>query len=241
MASAAAFREESVLGRLVNAVGCSSGGRILDLACGPGIVAEALAPLASQIIGVDATPEMVRLAKARFARAGLGNGRFHLALAESLPFGAGKFHDVVTRLSFHHFPDVAAVLSEVKRVLCPRGRLIVADIMSSGDPGEAALHNAIEQLRDPTHVRMLKRPEFREMLRSAGFEPITEEAWEQERSFSEWAQIVADPARTGPLREIMRALARAKVRAGINLREEAGEVHFTHAWLLIVARSLPGG
>ncbi len=97
-----------------------------------------------------------------------------------------------------------------------------------------------ERVRDPTHVRMLTRPAFREVLRSAGLEPITEEAWEQGRSFSEWAQIVAEPARTGPLHEIMRALARAGVRAGISLREEAGEVRFTHAWLLIVARSLPG-
>lgn len=236
MASAAAFRAESVLGRVASAIGPHPAGRILDLACGPGIVAEAVAPLASEIVAVDATPEMVRLAAARFARAGLANGRFHVALAESLPFGAAEFDVVVTRLSFHHVPDVSAVLSEVRRVLSPQGRLIAADVLSSEDPGDAALHNALERLRDPTHVRMLTRAAFRQVLRSAGFEPISEEAWEQERSFSEWAQIVAEPARTEPLCEVMRALARAGQHAGVKLREEAGEVRFTHTWLLAVAR-----
>lgn len=134
MSTAAAFRDESVLGRLSRAVGAVPPGRVLDLACGPGIVAEVMAPLASELVGVDATPEMVRLAEGRLAKAGLTNGRF------------------------------------------------------------------------------------------------------QERSFSEWAQIVADASRTEPLREVMRALARAGEHAGVRLRQSAGEVRFTHTWLLLVAK-----
>jgi ubiquinone/menaquinone biosynthesis C-methylase UbiE len=236
MSLAAAFRAESALGRLLKAVAAVPAGRVLDLACGPGIVAEAVAPLASELVGIDATPEMIRLAEDRFAKAGITNGRFQVALAESLPFGGAEFDVVMTRLSFHHFPDIPAVLSEVRRVLRPQGCFILADVLSSDEPAEAALHNALERLRDPTHVCMLTRAAFRQALFSAGFELVSEEVWEQERSFPEWAQIVADPSRTEPLHEVMRALARAGQHAGVRLREEAGEVRFTHTWLLVMAK-----
>ncbi len=207
MSLAAAFHAEPVLARLSKAVTAIPAGRVLDLACGPGIVAEALAPLASELVGVDATPEMIRLAEGRVSKAGLTNVRFQVALAESLPFGEAEFDVVLTRLSFHHFADVPAVLSEVRRVLRPHGCFILADILSSDQPADAVLHNALERLRDPTHVRMLTRTAFRQALCAAGFEIVSEEVWEQERSFPDWAQIVADPARTEPLHEVMRALA----------------------------------
>ncbi len=242
MSTAPAFHADAVLGRLAKAVAAAPVGRILDLACGPGIVAEAVAPLAAELVGVDATPEMIRLAGERLAKAGLANARFQVALAESLPFGAAEFDTVLTRATFHHFPDLPAVLAEVRRVLRPQGRLVVADVLSSDDPGEAGLHNALERLRDPTHVRMLSRKEMRSALCSAGFDPLSQEVWDQERSFAEWARIVADPSRTDPLHEVMRALARAGQHAGMGLREVAGEVRFTHTWLLVVARlaSPPG-
>lgn len=236
MSSATAFHAESVLARLSKAVSAVPVGRVLDLACGPGIVAEALAPLASELVGVDATPEMICLAEGRVSKAGMTNVRFQVALAESLPFRNAEFDVVLTRLSFHHFPDVPAVLSEVRRILRPQGYFILADVLSSDQPADAALHNALERLRDPTHVCMLTRAAFRQALFSAGFEIVSEEVWEQERSFPEWAQIVADPTRTEPLQEVMRALARAGQHAGVQLREEAGELRFVHTWLLAIAK-----
>ncbi len=235
MASAPAFRSQTVLERMAAAVAASPGGRVLDLACGPGIVAEVVAPLAGEIVGVDLTPAMIRLAEQRFIDAGLTNGRFLVAPAEQLPFADDSFAVVVTRLSLHHFPDVHQVLAEVRRVAAPNGTLIVADVISTEDPGEADLHNALEKLRDPTHVRMLSRAMLRSGLEQNGFEMLNEETWEQERSFGEWAQIVADPGRTAPLLQVMKSLARCSQQAGINLREVSGEVHFTHTWLLTTA------
>jgi hypothetical protein len=57
------------------------------------------------------------------------------------------------------------------------------------------------------------------------------------RSFDEWAAIVADPARTAPLENVMRALARAGQDCGFSLREDAGRLVFTHTWLMVVAVS----
>lgn len=234
MDSAPAFKAASVIDWFVKASGSSV--RVLDLACGPGIVAEAVAPHVEEIHGVDITPEMINLAKARFANLHSKNGRFEIAEVVSLPFKDSCFDAVLTRLSFHHFPDVPAVLSEARRVLKPKGRLIAADVLSSEDAEESALHNALEQLRDPTHVRMLDREELLGSIRSAGFEVLSQETWKQDRTFSDWAQIVADPGRTDPLRRVMRAFARSGPKAGIELREKSGEIHFVHTWLLVAAK-----
>jgi ubiquinone/menaquinone biosynthesis C-methylase UbiE len=236
MNSAAAFKAEFVLEWFVKAVCSLAASRVLDLACGPGIVAEGVSPFVKEIVGIDATPEMIRLARDRFEKARLTNGRFDVGSAASLPFRDAEFDQVITRLSFHHFPGLKSVLGETRRVLRPHGRLVFADIISSENAEEAALHNALEQLRDPTHVCMLTREGLLHALRSAGFELVTAESWEQERSFSEWAQIISDPARTGPLREVMRALARKGQGAGIDLREHSGELYFVHRWLLVVAQ-----
>jgi ubiquinone/menaquinone biosynthesis C-methylase UbiE len=236
MAASAAFRSEDVLGRILRAMGPPPFGRVLDLACGPGIVAETLAPLAEFLEGVDATPRMVELAAARLRAAGLANAAFRVGAAESLPFGDAAFDAVVTRLSFHHFPDPAAVLGQVRRVLRPGGRLVAADVVSSEDAAESALHNALERLRDPTHERMLAPSELRRTIGVSGFRVVAEETWRQPRGFSEWAGIVADPVRTGPLKTVMAALARAGCGAGLAMTEEDGEPGFEHTWLLVVAR-----
>ena len=235
MASAPAFKEEQTLRRISAALGPAPVGRVLEIACGPGIVAEAIAPLVTELVCLDATPEMLALAESLLQKAGQSNVIFHEASAEALPFAAAEFDVIVTRLSFHHFTDLRAVLAECSRVLRPHGRMIVADIISSSDRQESALHNALEQLRDPTHVRMLSKPEFLAALHGAGFGTKGEERWQQQRKFSEWAGIVAVSERTAPIREVMRALGRAGLQAGIGLHEAEGDIMFIHEWMLIVA------
>jgi ubiquinone/menaquinone biosynthesis C-methylase UbiE len=235
MDSAPAFHAERVLQRLVGAVRSAPAARVLDLACGPGIVAQAIAGEAVQVVGVDVTPEMIRLAKERFEKAELGNGQFVVGFAERLPLQGEAFSQVITRLSFHHFTDVPAVLAEVGRVLQPQGQLVVADVVSSEDAEESALHNSLEKLRDPTHVRMYAAGNLLDILQYGGFRVVHHESWRQARTFSEWAAIIADPKRTAPLENVMRALARAGQSAGIGLREESGELRFAHTWLLAVA------
>jgi ubiquinone/menaquinone biosynthesis C-methylase UbiE len=238
MATAPAFNEERTLSLITDAMGPPPVDRVLEVACGPGIVAQAIAPFATELHCIDATPEMILLAKERLARAGKGHVTFHEAFAEDLPFGDDAFDVVVTRLSFHHFADLQKVLAEFHRVLRPQGRLVVADIISSKDPEESHLHNALEQLRDPTHVAMLSRQAFHIALRQGGFKSLFEHTWEQQRSFSEWAKIISMPGRTEPLREVMRSLSRAGIRAGVNLHEDGDELLFTHTWLLVAAEAL---
>ncbi len=221
--------------RLRTALGTHRSGRILDLACGPGLVCEALAPEATEVVGVDLTPEMVARARTHCAEAGHANGTFHEAAVESLPCESGYFDAVVTRLAIHHFEDPAAVLREAWRVLRDGGRLVVLDIVASPHPQEAELHNSLEILRDPSHVRMLPEAELIDVIGAAGFAVAEVRAWDQQRAFDEWAAIVADARSIDALEPVLRALAGAGLQAGIDLRIEEDAVRFVHHWRSVAA------
>jgi len=221
--------------RFLDAARADSATDVLDLACGPGIVTAALAKVAGTVVAFDLTPGMLARAEGRCRAAGLTNVSFRQGDAASLPFADGTFDCVVTRLSIHHFTDPAVVLAEIRRVTRPGGRLVLGDIVASEDEEEAGLHNAIETLRDPSHVRMLPASELTALVGQAGFTIVEQTTWEQPRGFDEWAAIVDDPARSAPIRTVVASLARAGISAGIALAADGDALSFVHRWLLITA------
>lgn len=236
MAAHAKFTSGSVVDWFRESLVAIGPGRVLDLACGPGILAAELAPHADHLSGIDITPKMIELARDRCLSAGLANVEFHEGTVESLPFDANSFDSVVTRLSFHHFEDVPAVLSEVARILKPGGNLLVADIVSSSDPTDARLQNALENLRDPSHLWMFSEEALLKMLASASFSTESMTTASLERTFAEWAAIVANARSLESLEVVMRRLAEVGLEAGIGLRIIENMVHFDHHWRLILSR-----
>jgi SAM-dependent methyltransferase len=156
--------------------------------------------------------------------------------ATALPFADATFDAVVTRLSFHHFAEPNVALKEMLRVLRRGGILTVADVVSSEEPDKSELQNAIEVLRDPSHVRMLPAFELIALIAQSGVAIERLEAWDKAREFEEWLGIVSNPERVAPLRTVVRALATAGEDAGMGLRLEGGVVHFFHRWQLVAAR-----
>lgn len=115
---------------LMAAAEVKSGDRVLDVGSGPGSFARLLAAAVGRsgsVTGLDAAPEMVEYALRR-AR-GLDNCSFQAGGAEALPFPDGSFDVVVSSLVLHHLPDDSrlAAVREMKRVLRPQGRLLLAD------------------------------------------------------------------------------------------------------------------
>jgi ubiquinone/menaquinone biosynthesis C-methylase UbiE len=105
---------------------------ILDVGCGTGKLLRAASARfpGARLDGVDAAPEMVRVAQA-IAPAGAGI-TFRLSGAESLPFGDGEFDLVFSTMTFHHWADQSKGVAEVARVLAPGGRWLLADFIASG-------------------------------------------------------------------------------------------------------------
>ena len=113
---------------LLVSAGDLEGRRTLDIGCGTGAFAAALAERGGKVWGVDASPEMLAEAQAKETRA-----RFKEAAGEALPFKDGWFERVVMRLSLHHL-DRPRALREALRVLVPGGRLVVGTF----DPNQFA-------------------------------------------------------------------------------------------------------
>jgi SAM-dependent methyltransferase len=235
MLASSRFTDERRLTDLREVAGLDASMRVLDLGCGPGIVSESLAHDAGQVVGLDLTPEMLKRASKRCTDAGHANATFVLGNSKLLPFPTSSFDAVVTRSAIHHFDDPATVLAEVARILRPGGHLIVSDAISSENADESALHNALETLRDPSHIRMLPRSVLLGEIETAGFELETEAQSVAHREFDEWLAITNDASRIAPLRTVMRELAEAGSHAGVNLRYEDGRILFDHTQVVIKA------
>ncbi len=76
---------------LSRALGADGRGRLLDIGCGPGIVAFELASMFDEVVGLDADAEMIAEAEAQARRRGLVNARWVHLRAEELPAGLGRF------------------------------------------------------------------------------------------------------------------------------------------------------
>lgn len=231
-----AIADDALTARFVDAMGEAGRGRILDVACGPGIVAAALAADAREVVAFDITPEMLRRAEQRCAQAGRKNVTFKEGSATELPFADGAFDGVVTRLSVHHFQEPRRVVDEIARVLRPGGTFVLADVVTSENQEESALQNAIEILRDPCHTRMLPQSELLSMVEDGGCAVASHSTWDKPREFEEWMGIVNDATRVGPIRTVVHALADAGRTAGMGLSLADGRINFFHRWTLVVAR-----
>jgi SAM-dependent methyltransferase len=147
------------------------GGRVLDLGCGGGHVSFTASPFAAEVVAYDLSADMLSAVAATARQRGLGNIVTRQGSVEALPFDAAEFDIVLTRFSAHHWLDLAAALAEARRVIKPSG---FAVFMDGASPGAALLDThvqAIELLRDPSHVRDYSAAEWQQALTVAGFAP----------------------------------------------------------------------
>jgi len=124
-------------GRVLDAARVGAGDRILDVACGTGVLARAAAERvgpSGKVEGIDPDPGM--LAVAGRLEPGIGWRR---ATAESLPYRDGSFDATVSQFGMMFFADPRLAVAEMRRVLAKGGRLAVAvwDTLET-NPGYAA-------------------------------------------------------------------------------------------------------
>jgi 2-polyprenyl-3-methyl-5-hydroxy-6-metoxy-1,4-benzoquinol methylase len=146
---------------------------VLDIATGPGYIAEAFARNSREVLGMDLTEAMLDIARARTKERGVKNISFRTGDAQNLPFGEGEFDVVVCRLALHHVQQPAKVVSGMTRVCRAGGTVLVEDIYGSEHSARAAYQDCWEILRDPSHVRALPLSELLHIFRDAGLETET--------------------------------------------------------------------
>lgn len=219
---------------MVDLVAPAAGDRLLDIGTGSGFTALGFAGRVRSVVGIDVSPQAVEVARRQASARGAANAEFRVADPEALPFPDASFEIVTCRFVFHHFLRPDRVLAEMKRVLAPSGRIMLYDILTSSHARAAEVHNRIERLRDPSHVRMLSAEEFLELFRRTGLHVTGREILLAKREFDEWMEVVdADPELARRTRERMEAEGAA---AGLGVRVQDGRLTFTQtnvAWLLV--------
>jgi ubiquinone/menaquinone biosynthesis C-methylase UbiE len=218
--------DAEIIALIRDAVRVGPGSRVLDVACGPGLVALALAESARHVTGLDLTPAMLDKARELQQKRGLANLSWDLGRADHLPYPDGSFDAVVTRFSFHHLTEPATALAEMVRVCRPGGRLVVCDVYTT-TPEQAAEYDRLEQLRDPSHVRALPLDELRSLLAEA---KLAERSEAFARLPMELEQLLAGSFPVpGGADEVRRAFAAdvGRDRLGLDIREEGGQVRFS--------------
>jgi SAM-dependent methyltransferase len=108
--------------RLVRYAGVRAGDRVLDVACGTGVVAITAARLGAAVTGLDLTPELLREAREN-ARIASVQADWHEGDVESLPFPADAYDVVVSQFGHMFAPRPDVALDEMLRVLKPGGTI----------------------------------------------------------------------------------------------------------------------
>jgi SAM-dependent methyltransferase len=165
-----AHADAEAMALLVRMSGVGPEDEVLDAGCGPGIVACALAPLSRSVVGTDLTPAMLARATELAHRRGIANATFRQGDMERLPFAEGTFSLVVTRYTFHHLLAPAVAAAELVRVCRPGGRVVIVD--AALPPDKAAAYDALELVRDPSHVHALAPEALLELAERAGLRKL---------------------------------------------------------------------
>ena len=138
-------------------------GHLLDIGTGTGRIAELLAGKADHVVGLDRSPEMLRLARARLQN--LPSEKWELTQGDfsALPFPAASFDTVVLHQVLHYATEPGFPLAEAARVCRPGGRIAIVDL---------AAHEREELRQRHAHARLgFTDEQLLEWLTGNGFAP----------------------------------------------------------------------
>jgi arsenite methyltransferase len=148
MGEALEYSEEDLLSGLGEAnlgLGCGNpisiadlnpGETVLDLGSGAGFDAFLAAQRVGEsgkVIGVDMTPEMVQKARTNAEKLNISNVEFRMGEIEKLPVSDSSVDLVISNCVINLSPDKSAVFGEIYRSLKPGGRIVISDILRSGE------------------------------------------------------------------------------------------------------------
>lgn len=196
---AAAYLASSVhaqgpdLDRLAELARSCPAARVLDLGCGGGHVSFAVAPHAREVVAYDLSHEMLEVVARAAKERGFANLSTRQGGVENLPFADAGFGLVLSRFSAHHWGDFEAGLREAARVLEPGGIAAFVDTVSPGTPLLDTWLQAIELLRDCSHVRNYSRAEWMNAIARAGLVPGVARRHRLRLDFAAWIERMQTP------------------------------------------------
>jgi SAM-dependent methyltransferase len=216
---------DALTGRFLATLQPRSGIRVLDVACGTGIVARRIARVvgpSGRVTGLDLNPGMLEVARATAERDGVVID-CHTGRAESLPFADASFDLVVCQQGLQFTLDKSAAVAEMRRVLAPGGSVAVS-VWQGLDrhPVYAALHEAVLRV---LHAPAFQAPfslggvELSQLFENAGFKHVTIESLTIDAHYAypeRFAELMLQSASAAiPVLQQLDAAARTELIAGV--------------------------
>jgi ubiquinone/menaquinone biosynthesis C-methylase UbiE len=167
---------------------------VLDLGCGAGHLSFAIAPQVQSVIAYDLSAEMLKVVSAEAGRRNLSNIVTKQGRVDELPFDDASFDWVVTRYSAHHWTAMARAIRAIRRVLKTGGTFVLIDTCAPESPLLDTHLQAVELLRDGSHVRNYTQSQLAAMLLGANFEISEQTSWKISIDFKSWVQRMRTPA-----------------------------------------------
>lgn len=143
------------------------GTRMLEFACGTGLVSRELAPFVAKVVGVDISQSMVDLYNKKAQEKGYDAEDVHAVCLNMLgedesvapeaqtenvlkQIGGEKFDLIVCNAAYHHLPDPVGITKALSALLAPKGTLLVSDIYKSSDEFDFVKTKGV--FRDDEHL-----------------------------------------------------------------------------------------
>jgi ubiquinone/menaquinone biosynthesis C-methylase UbiE len=209
------------LAEMVNCAALTGSERVLDAGCGAGHTGLTFAPHVKEVVAYDLTPTMLEQVERLVAERGITNLVTQQGDVENLPFEDSTFDRVVTRYSAHHWPHPDAALREFARVLKPGGLFILSDIVGPDDFAQDTFLQAIELLRDNSHVRDHSIRQWSAMISEAGFDPVEVVfTWDVVLDFDAWVERIATPPANVAMMKVLYDDAPQEIRAAMQIQPD---------------------
>lgn len=236
-ARAQAIRSLEGLERIVQMAEADADDTVLDVACGPGLLTCAFARVVRHAIGLDITPAMLEQARKSQAEQGLANLTWESGDVFALPFPDRHFSIVVSRFALHHLLDPLMAVKEMKRVCQENGRVVIADIAPVPEKLDAL--NALERLRDPSHVRAMSTEELKSLFIQAGLAPPRVEHFRMESDLE--ALLRRSFPKEGDAARIRKIFADSLVDDALDLatRSDNGNIFYGLPVAILASRGCP--
>ncbi|MDD3776139.1 MAG: class I SAM-dependent methyltransferase [Actinomycetota bacterium] len=226
--------DQAIFNLIINTSKITAQDKVLDVACGPGMMSLAIAKHAKAVTGIDKVPAMIERAQQLQSEQGIENIDWAVGDMYNLPYPDNSFDVVITRYSFHHLLYPLKGMVEMKRVCKNGGRVSIIDVAPL--PESQKGYNQVEKLRDPSTTKALTPDQFLSLAEEAGLKNIDNKYYKLPREIEDQlANSFPNPGDDQKIRELIKADL-GQNNTGFSPQMIEGKIYMNYPQIIMVCQ-----